>query len=111
LPQTHDWTLTGVDSGSGTFFSGAPAGGGLDILGFTGTIDGVSITELGGTPGGPATSPSGNFNYDNIFFPGSDPSLDVYGVLVRYNGEGEPLQQWTGRLRIPRAQRPPNFDG
>ena len=84
--QTYSWTLTGPDTGSGTFFTTATVGGGFDVDGFTGIIDGLAVTEIGGNPGQPTNSPDGFFTYDNLVFPGSDPLLDVDGLLLAYNG-------------------------
>jgi PEP-CTERM motif len=83
----YDWTLTGGgDYGSGTLVTGAPDNGGVDILSFSGTIDGNPVTLLGGQPGG-ATATS-LFVYDNILYPPpNDPVLDVWGVLFSDAGD------------------------
>ena len=84
----YDWTLAGTDTGSGVLITGAPDSGGVDIVGFTGTIDGNVIEGLqGGNPGSPGTSPTGAFNYDNILFPNDFQSLDGSGILFRIAGE------------------------
>jgi hypothetical protein len=69
------------------------AAGGYDILSVSGLVDGQTVTGLipNGSPPNPVTSPSGAFIYDNVLFPGSDPVLDVYGVL--YSSTGEP--EWN----------------
>jgi hypothetical protein len=64
---TSDWTLSGADKGSGQLTVGGPitvtytvTGGtdpgtvtttGYDILSFSGLIDGLSVSLLGGQPG------------------------------------------------------------
>jgi hypothetical protein len=132
---TYDWTLSGADNGSGqltisgpltvtyTVTSGPSQGTvsttGYDILSFTGLIDGVSVSLLGGQPGflpnppdpgtpvgvsgSPAFSAYG-LSYDNILYADgtsvlipcdltpalTNQYLDAYGVLLSYNGiEGE----------------------
>ena len=84
--QTYSWTLTGLDTGSGTFFTGKAANGGLDVYGFTGMIDNVAVTETGGNPGVETLSPDGYFQYDNLVYPAGPQVLDLYGILMNYNG-------------------------
>jgi PEP-CTERM motif len=38
-------------------------------------------------PGGPTTSPTGFFQYDNIVYPGPDPVLDFSGILFSISGQ------------------------
>jgi hypothetical protein len=86
----YNWTLSGADTGSGTLTAGAPDGSGFDITAFTGTIDGNLIDGLAGSPldpGGPTTSPTGGFIYDNIVYPGPDPVLDTSGILFSISGQ------------------------
>jgi hypothetical protein len=86
----YNWTLSGVDTGSGTLTVGAPDGSGFDITAFTGTIDGTPIGGLIGSPldpGGPAYSPTGYFIYDNIVYPGPAPVLDTSGILFSISGQ------------------------
>ena len=113
------WTLSGTDTGSGTLTFGAADNGGFDILTFSGTIDGFSVSLLGGQPGwlpGPVNfgTPPGvtaapeystyGLTYDNIFYPGNSPDIpcfgpttthsnqyaDAFGILFNYDGaEGE----------------------
>jgi hypothetical protein len=85
----YNWTLSGVDTGSGTLTAGASDGSGFDITAFTGTIDGNPIDGLLGSPlepGGPTISPLGAFIYDNIVYPGSAPVFDTSGVLFSISG-------------------------
>jgi PEP-CTERM motif len=85
----YNWTLSGVDSGSGTLTAGAADGSGFDITALTGTIDGDPIDGLLGSPldpGGPTISPLGAFIYDNIVYPGSAPVFDTPGVLFSISG-------------------------
>jgi hypothetical protein len=85
----YDWTLSGVDTGSGTLTAGASDGSGFDITALTGTIDGNLIDgQLGSPlePGGPTISPFGAFIYDNIVYPGLAPVFDTWDVLFSISG-------------------------
>jgi hypothetical protein len=88
---TFVWNLEGgigtYLSGSGTLQTGQASGGGFTIVAFSGSIDGLQVSLLGGDPGGAAISPTGAFNYDNLFFPTATEMLDSHGVLLSVAGE------------------------
>ena len=85
----YRWALDAGDglTGAGTLTTGAPAGGGFDITAVTGQIGGHPIALLGGNPGGETLSPDGSFLFDNILFPGTDPVVDYWGLLITVGGD------------------------
>lgn len=85
----YDWSLNAGSglTGSGTLVTGAAAGSGFDVVAFSGSIGGSTVSLLGGQPGGQATSPSGAFYYDNIVMPASNPVFDIDGVLFTINSQ------------------------
>ena len=116
--DTIQISFTGA-GGTGTMtLTGTQIGGGASV------ITGGSLTVTGayqdGTflliPGGPgvATSPLGDFNYDNVVTPGADPILDVNGLLFGIPGvelniwgngasafwEGLPGQNWVEQSTV-----------
>jgi hypothetical protein len=74
-------SLSTTDEGGGKFLA---TSGTLTV---TAGLDIGSYTIVAGGPS-PTTSPLGAFNYDNLVMPGSNPSLDVYGLLFS-NGTKE----------------------
>jgi hypothetical protein len=58
-------------------------GGGFNVLGITGQVDGDSITGLIANPNSPnaSTSADGWFTYDNVFYAGQSPVLSNPGLL------------------------------
>ncbi|MGD0735511.1 MAG: PEP-CTERM sorting domain-containing protein [Terracidiphilus sp.] len=97
----------------GTFTTGAAYGpdGGLEITSFTGTYtdtgDGVSgaVTLYPGvaTYENPATTSNGNWNYDNLFYPGdnapgtSGGAFDLQGLMLYVGGSN----QWEVNFYAP----------
>jgi PEP-CTERM motif len=72
--------------------------GGGQFLATSGTLTVTSGADFGSyaiVAGGPSAtlSPSGAFNFDNLVMPGSNPSLDVYGLLFS-NGSGKEINIW-----------------
>lgn len=92
---TLDWQITGPVTGSGSL---AYDGSG-NVTSFDGTVDGFSVSLIGGQPGGLIGSPSGAYEYDNIYYRMSNAPpvngaaggsyLDNYGVLLTGGGYGE----------------------
>jgi hypothetical protein len=89
---TYNWTLSGLDTGSGILIAAAADNGGYDVTAFFGEIDGVPVTDLlGGAPGsGGGESSNNNFVFDNILYP-NDPSqqLDPDGLLFSTADDSE----------------------
>jgi PEP-CTERM motif len=85
----YNWSMTGGgDYGSGTLVTGAADNSGVDIIAFTGTIDGDPVALLGGQPGSATTTTDGAYIYDNILYPPPDnPVFDINGVLFSSAGE------------------------
>ncbi|HEY1933360.1 MAG TPA: hypothetical protein VGG99_15210 [Acetobacteraceae bacterium] len=73
--------------GEGTLQTSPASGGGSAIVAFDGSIAGLQVSLLGGDPGGITVSPSGAFNYDNVFYPTAAAVLDSHGVLLSVAGE------------------------
>jgi hypothetical protein len=92
---TYDWTLGGVDNGMGILTTGAADGGagGVDITAFSGSIDGLPVSLVGGDPG--VGSVLGNLDYDNLLYPAANgigvssggSLLDSHGVIFSYDSE------------------------
>jgi hypothetical protein len=113
----YEWTLSGGgDTGSGTLETGAVAGGGNDILSFTGSIDGETVGLFGGQPGPTGADTPGDWVYfNNILYPNSV-SGDDLGVALRQRSIADCLQvnpaffrhplERAGRGQRPRLQRP-----
>jgi hypothetical protein len=116
----RDWSLPLGTSGFGplcdfTFAIGAMTGYGSvnttevatnepfgnvgGLLGIGGTLTVTGSNEIGTYslyPGGPGTtsSPSGEFNYDNVFLPSSDPQIDTVGGPL-FIGNGLEINLWA----------------
>ena len=92
---SYDFTFTGpgisgegVLTTSGAIDPAAPFGGGYDILGIDGTIDGDPILAVVGTTGVPVISADGFFIYDNVYYPANVTSpagayFDIDGLLFK----------------------------
>ena len=85
-------TNIGYGSLSTTDMSGGIFWATSGTLTVTGGADVGSYTLFAGGPS-PTTSPSGAFSFDNLVMPGSNPSLDVYGLLFS-NGSGMEINIW-----------------
>jgi hypothetical protein len=113
---TYDWTLSGGgDTGSGQLETGAAAGGGNDILSFTGSIDGEAVALFGGQPGPSGADTPGNWVYfNNILYPdsvsgsskcaGGAAVLDGCGIALSVGGAyGNIYFNYTGQGSGPYA--------
>jgi hypothetical protein len=56
-------------------------------------VGGGTTTILGLSDGGVHLSPQGGFNYDNVYLPSQNPSLDVWGLL--FTTSGSPGSEWN----------------
>jgi len=84
-PDAGFATLNTVDIGGGAF---SAIGGSLTVTG------GSDIGSYSLSPAGPGVtiSPLGAFAVDNVIYPGSDPYLDVWGLL--FTGDGLEINIW-----------------
>jgi hypothetical protein len=81
-------TLTAVDLGSGAF--GVEDGTLTMTTGPTGTYQLYTANSY--TPTSDFLSPSGAFQYDNMFYPTFNPELDIWGLL--FTGNGMEINIW-----------------
>lgn len=93
-------TMTGYGSVDTTEIAyNEPFGNVGGLLGTGGTLTVTGSNEIGTYPlypGGPATisSPSGQFEYDNVFLPSSDPQIDTVGGPL-FRGGGLEVNLWA----------------
>jgi hypothetical protein len=96
------FTFTATDAASGTFSYGvleAQANGDGTYTATGGYLVVISGPDVGTydlfpnpNPPHPASSPSGAFIFDNVLYPGQDPTLDVFGLL--FTGGGLEINIW-----------------
>ena len=92
----YGFTFTGFDNtftvtGQLTVGTSLDAVGGYDVTGITGSVvgpNGGAISSLINNPDNPqeAISPDGIWEYDNVLYTGSNPLLDIGGILFTSNG-------------------------
>ena len=92
----YGFTFTGFDNtftatGQLTVGTSLDAVGGYDVTGITGSVvgpNGGAISSLINNPDNPqeAISPDGVWEYDNVLYTGSNPLLDLGGILFTSNG-------------------------
>lgn len=77
--DTGSGSLSTIDLGGGQFLA---TSGTLTV---TGGADAGTYALLAGGPGA-TISPSGAFSFNDVIYPSSDPTLDVYGLLFTGGG-------------------------
>lgn len=83
-------SVSTINEGNGSFL--ATAG----TLTVTGTDDGNNLGTYSVYPGGPSVvlSPNGGFDYDNLFYPSSDPLLSIVGGPLFIDSRGFEINLW-----------------
>ncbi|HEY3975105.1 MAG TPA: hypothetical protein VGM18_19015 [Candidatus Sulfotelmatobacter sp.] len=92
--STYTFGIT-AQTGNGTLTSTNLGGG--ELLVTAGTLNVTGGSDIGSYtlhPGGPGVtvSPAGAFDYDDLFFPAANPTLDGYGLL--FTGGGTEVNIW-----------------
>ncbi|HXN65079.1 MAG TPA: PEP-CTERM sorting domain-containing protein [Candidatus Acidoferrales bacterium] len=91
--DTFNFAYSGAGiTGFGTFTATNEGGGESLVTGVTGQQNGANITAMIPVGSGVYSVPDGdNFTYDNLIMIGTNPQLDLNGVLFSVQGQSQPV--------------------